>query len=238
MAFGAVLVALAVATTACEVPESEGGKLAEAPTTAPTSAPAAKASTKPGAAPSTAPPAPAPKAVPYSGRGDKVLKLSIGDDPYALVITHRGSSNFAVEQLDAGGKMTDLLVNAIGSYAGTVAVNFEDGEQTAALKITADGSWTVKVTPLALLRKWDASKPITGKGDDVFLLTEAAFGGLDSAKVTHRGSGNFAVQTYDADGDYDLAVNEIGRYDGEIQVGDETLAVVVTADGAWSFAKT
>lgn len=236
MAFGAVLMALAVATTACEVPETEGGKLAEAPTTVPSSAPAAKASTKPGAASTTVPPA--PKAVPYGGRGDKVLKLSIGDDPYALVITHRGSSNFAVEQLDAGGKTTDLLVNAIGRYAGTVAVNFEDGEQTAALKITADGAWTVKVTPLALLRKWDASRPITGKGDDVFLLTDAAFGGLDSAKVTHRGAANFAVQTYDADGGYDLAVNEIGNYEGEIQIGDDTLAVVVTADGAWSFAKT
>ena len=231
----AALGTLVIATTACEVPESGDSKLSDAPTTVPTSVPGGKAPAK--SAPATAAPTPAPKAAAYAGKGDKVLKLAIGEDPYALVVTHRGAANFVIEQLDPSGQTGDLLVNTIGSYSGTVAINFEDGKETGALKITADGSWTVKVTPLALLRKWDAAKPITGKGDDVFLVTEAAFGGLDSAKVTHRGAGNFVVQTYASDGGYDLAVNEIGRYEGEIQIGDDTLAVVVNADGAWSMTK-
>lgn len=236
LALVSALVALAVTVTACELPESDSGKLAHAPTDAPASSkPATRTSTKPSAKPS---PTPAPKVTSYSGRGDKLLKLGVGDQPYALAITHRGSANFAVQALAPNGEANDLLVNEIGSYSGTVPINFDEGTTTGALKINADGAWTVKVTPLVLLRKWDGRGSLTGTGDDVFLLTDSAFGALDSAKVTHSGSANFAVHTYAKEGGSDLLVNEIGKYSGEIQVGDDTLAVVVSADGKWSFTKT
>jgi hypothetical protein len=181
---------------------------------------------------------PAPKSVPYAGRGDKILRLSIGDQPVALVITHVGSSNFAVEPEDASGETQGSIVNTIGNYRGTVLTN--TGELGAgavtALKITADGRWTVTVTPLGLLRQWNGAAPIQGKGDDVFRVTDIK--GSDAIHITHKGESNFAVQPYGGDFSGASVVNEIGNYDGEVQFETDTVLVAVTADGVWTMTKT
>ena len=192
---------------------------------------AGKASAKPA-------PKPAPKSVPYAGRGDKILRLSIGDQPVALVINHVGSSNFAVEPEDATGKSSGAVVNAIGNYKGTVLINTSQlgAGAVTALKITADGSWTVTVTPLGLLRQWSGAAPIQGKGDDVFRVT--AIKGSDSIHITHKGASNFAVQPYGGDFSGAAVVNEIGNYDGEVQFNNGTVLVAVNADGVWTITKT
>jgi hypothetical protein len=71
-----------------------------------------------------------------SGHGDAVLLYSGPDAD--LKITHRGRSNFAVKLISTDG--TDLLVNEIGNYGGTIPVSAGPG----VFIIEADGNWTIR----------------------------------------------------------------------------------------------
>lgn len=80
--------------------------------------------------------------------------------------------------------------------------------------------------------------PVEGSGDDFF---EFSVPGDQAAvlDITHDGSSNFAVLTYDADNErIDLLVNEIGSYRGRVPVNfliDEEVAFIeITASGSWS----
>jgi hypothetical protein len=163
----------------------------------------------------------------YSGHGDKILKIKIPDSSGIgfAKITHRGSSNFFVKSVETD----ELLINEIGLYSGRVMFDTEEGQQTKRLKITADGSWTVKTLPMESLRTFDAK--IRGSGDDVIVYT----GNEGVAKIKHAGESNFVVQAY---GDSsELLVNEIGNYSGE-QLFTDASVVQITADGKWSISVT
>lgn len=67
-----------------------------------------------------------------SGTGDDVVLFSTGTK---AEVTHTGQSNFAVVEIGEYGN--DLLVNEIGTYAGTVPL-----AAPCIIQITADGSWT------------------------------------------------------------------------------------------------
>ena len=121
-----------------------------APTVADTSSPATpdESSSEPAPSPtktSAAPKEPAePKSVKYSGRGDKVLKISKPADGANLIkLTHDGDSNFIVDQLDSDLDETENLVNEIGKYKGTTILDVTEEEETKRLKIQADGTWTI-----------------------------------------------------------------------------------------------
>lgn len=164
----------------------------------------------------------------YAGAGADVVTITKhGTGPQVAVITHSGYSNFAVHTLDASMGNTDLLVNTIGNYSGTVLFDVRTSRgETTALKITADGSWTVKLVPLASVRSFDGSAPMTGRGDDVFYYKGAA----KPATFTHNGSSNIAVHTYGTR--TDLLINEIGAYTGTVVWAPGLYKV--TADGDWS----
>lgn len=169
----------------------------------------------------------------YTGYGDDVVKIAKHDTTAeALTITHQGGRNFIVESLDASLKDVDLLVNTIGSYSGTVVMDASSYNpvQTDSLKITADGAWTITLTPLQAIKSFDGSAAIEGAGDDVFHYT----GKTTSALFTHTGSRNIVVQSYGSRGD--LLVNDIGAYSGRV-VWAEGL-YQITADGNWSAAFT
>lgn len=163
----------------------------------------------------------------YVGYGDDVVTISKhGTGAQVAVISHTGGSNFAVHTLDAALTTTDLLVNTIGNYSGTVLFDTRNRDQTTALKITAGGPWTVKLVPLASVRSFDGSAPMTGHGDDVFYYKGTA----KAATFTHSGSSNIAVHTYGTRPD--LLINEIGAYSGTVVVTPGLYTV--TADGDWS----
>ncbi|MGY1808552.1 hypothetical protein ACI8AF_14380 [Blastococcus sp. SYSU D00669] len=194
-------------------------------------APAAEPTTP---APTT--PAPPPPAAPeqYSGSGASVVTL-VATDPRIVTITHDGESNFAVWSVNAQGQDIDLLVNTIGSYSGVVPLNFLEGEDVAALKIEADGQWTVVSAPFTSAPAWDGAAPYSAQGAGVILVRGVAEG-LTPVTFTHQGEGNFAVWAY---GDSeDLLVNEIGAYSGETLLPEGTIVLVVEADGPWSIAKS
>lgn len=186
---------------------------------------AAKKAADEAAAKAAAEAAAAPKE--YAGFGDDVVTITKhGTGPQVAVITHSSGSNFAVHTLDATMDTTDLLVNTIGSYSGAVLFDAMEREQTTGLKITAGGSWTVKLVPLASIRSFDGSAPMTGVGDDVFRYTGAA----KAATFSHDGSSNIAVHNYGTR--RNLLINEIGAYTGTVVWAPGVYTV--TADGNWS----
>jgi len=65
-------------------------------------------------------------------------------------MTHDGSGHFAVQLLDEGGQLVDLLANETGGFEGSKAVGIKEGGRRAQpgthiLNISADGNWTVSI---------------------------------------------------------------------------------------------
>lgn len=164
----------------------------------------------------------------YSGFGDDVLAISKHDTgTQAVTIQHAGWSNFAVHSLDSSLETTDLLVNEIGNYSGTVLLDggWSDTE-TSKLKITADGAWTITLVPMQKVKSFNGKAPITGVGDDVFYYK----GEIASATFTHDGASNIQVKTHGLDPD--VLVNEIGVYKGTVVWTPGLYSV--HADGNWT----
>lgn len=163
----------------------------------------------------------------YAGFGDDVLTIAKhATGPAILVINHTGGSNFAVKSLDSSLESTDLLVNEIGPYAGTVILDGNSRGETTALEITAGGAWTVTLKPLTGVKSYDGSTPITGHGDDVFYYK----GSTKAATFSHNGSSNIAVKNFGARSS--LLVNEIGAYTGTVVWAAGLYQI--NADGDWS----
>jgi len=170
------------------------------------------------------------KTLTYKGSGDKIIKIGKPSgkqtEPVVVKLSYSGSSNFIVYALNKKLKKTDLLVNTIGKYRGTVPLDFQGQTVTYRLQIQAQGSWTVTVKPLSSVRHF--TRKVAGRGDDVVLYK----GGARVATIKHNGTSNFIVKAYNKDG-VELLVNEIGKYKGQsVLSGDSYLTI--TADGAWS----
>jgi hypothetical protein len=174
----------------------------------------------------------APKAVRYAGHGDKLVKIAKPASGANLVtiVGYGSSSNFVVESLDSSLQEVDLLVNVIGSYSGTVLMDVQEGQETARLKITYPGTWTVVLRPISAAPEFKTTA--AGTGDRVFKYLGEAQG----LRITNRGSDNFVVQTCGDDGD--LLVNEIGNYSGEVVLGAGPELIQIQSDGHWTLRTT
>jgi len=92
------------------------------------------------------------------------------------------------------------------------------------------------VKPLSAAKQWDGSAGISGKGDQVVMLSGASSG---ATTIKNKGHGNFSVTAYGPDGEYlDLLVNEIGSYSGEVLLPDNDPIVlsISAVGGTWSFS--
>lgn len=77
-------------------------------------------------------------------------------------------------------------------------------------------------------------EPITGRGDDVISGIDVG-DGLYKVHITYSGSRNFVVWVYDKDDDRDLAVNEIGSYDGYyFLTGAAPYTFEIESSGNWT----
>jgi hypothetical protein len=76
-----------------------------------------------------------------TGRGDDVVIMRTSSR--AAELTHTGEGNFVVHTLTDRSRRTgpDLLVNEIGRYSGTVALDIAPGEATL-MQVSGDGDWT------------------------------------------------------------------------------------------------
>lgn len=169
----------------------------------------------------------------FSGTGSEVVMLDpLGEDVFYATVTHDGSSNIALWSVDENGQGIDLLVNEIGGYEGEVALNF--GEDPAALRIEADGDWTIDLVHLAEAPRWDGEGTYEDWGDSV-LIVDGVADGLTPVTLTHDGESNFAIWTW-GESYPDLIVNDVGAYDGTTLLPDGTLVLQIDADGTWTIS--
>lgn len=169
----------------------------------------------------------------FSGTGSEVVMLDpLGEDVFYATVTHDGSSNIALWTVDENGQDIDLLVNEIGGYDGEVALNF--GEDPAALRIEADGAWTIDLVHLAEAPRWDGEGVYEDRGDSV-LIVDGVADGLTPVTLTHDGESNFAIWAWGESYPY-LIVNDIGAYEGTTLLPDGSLVLQVDADGTWTIS--
>lgn len=169
----------------------------------------------------------------FSGTGSEVVILEpFGEDVFFATVTHSGSSNIALWSVDENGQDIDLLVNDIGNYAGQVAFNFR--EDPAAIRVEADGEWTIELVHLSEAPRWDGEAPYEAKGDSIVIVDGVA-DGLTPVALTHDGESNFAIWAW-GESHPDLIVNDIGAYDGTTLLPDGSLVLQVNADGTWTIS--
>jgi hypothetical protein len=183
------------------------------------------------------PTAKAPKPISYSGRGSDVVKFKKPvTDPILVTTTWSGpEDNNTIYAVDKDGNEGDLLVNTIGSYEGTTLINIHDGDSVAALKVEGSGRWKVTLKPLTAAKRWDGSKTLSGRGDDVIYVGDV-FDGLDSLSFkSTRAEGNITV--YALGDSEDLLVNEIGNFSGKYLVPDGVSFLHISSDGRWAMRK-
>jgi len=167
----------------------------------------------------------------YSGSGDAVLQIGLPAGPDSIgiaTLSHSGSRNFVVWSLDENLEQSDLIVNTIGAYSGSVPFNLETNERITAFEINADGAWTITLRDVLTVREAPQGETSTGQGDDVLVYR----GDATIADVTHSGERNFVIWSY-GDGT-DLIINDIGPYSGSVRWQAGAALIQVSADGAWS----
>lgn len=170
----------------------------------------------------------APKTV--RGSGDDIINMPSGAKAGIVVATHDGDSNFIITSYDSDDSYTDLLVNEIGEYDGTVPFGLITWRgKNKYLEVQADGDWTIKILPFSMA----PALPSSGYGDGVYRYT--AKSGV-TRKLTHNGDSNFIV-TYFHGSDWDLLVNEIGSYSGRKRFVAGPGIVEIVADGRWTVKK-
>ncbi|MFF6994582.1 hypothetical protein ACFY93_06415 [Streptomyces sp. NPDC008313] len=189
-----------------------------------------------------APPEAAPALLTAGGRtlqradGDssQVVRLTTGTGPVILDITHRAGGRFVVDALDQRLHSESQLVYTDGPFACRALVNADD-RPVRALRIQADGPWTVEAT--------EVSSAVTLDGhahrdaSDVLRYE----GGPAIANLRYEGDarsddgGYFLVDTFEPTGDgfVDELANHVGRWQGEAPLTGPCL-IYARSDGPWS----
>jgi hypothetical protein len=171
-----------------------------------------------------------------TGFGDSIIELTKIKKPVLVQLSHQGASNFIVWAKDKNASRIDLVANNIGNYSGTILLNLNSQEVLNYFEITADGSWSVEVKGLKKAPNWKG-KTYSGFGDQVIEL-QKIFKGNTRLNLSHIGSGNFIVWTYDKNGKrLDLKANEIGSYTGQKFLGSNVKYISVQSDGEWTIGR-
>ena len=156
-----------------------------------------------------------------TGTGDDVKTVDLAGFPAIISFTCDAcTANTVVKTNGTEG----LLVNAIGAYTGSHLVD-TDGTATTELTVEADSAWTLTIEDIRTVEF--ASGAASGHGDQVFFLE----GDTSKATVKNTGEENFIVIGFGGDAP-ELAVNEIGPYEGTVQL--KAGFIQVRSDGDWT----
>lgn len=166
----------------------------------------------------------------YCGRSDDVIEIATpgGGKGAILHAVMHGSGHNAVVSHDQNFEYNELLVNEIGAYRGSNLMDLSPYEaKSRHLEVTSDGAWVIQIRPLSSAPRFVGR--VDSGGDRVLYYA----GGRTVGHFVHHGESNFVVEAVTAT-DWDLVVNEIGRYDGRNPVENAPAYIAVTADGAWT----
>jgi hypothetical protein len=171
---------------------------------------------------------PAPEPAVFRGQGSDVIPLGSSIEGALLArVSHNGNRNFIVVLLDEGGRRVDGIVNEIGSYSGTHAVNFDGRRSFSFIQIDADGSWELVLDRVASanVALTNSGSSFEGQGTDVVIFV------ADGPKTIQiqcpTCERNFIVTAW-GESRRGL-VNEIGAYSGRVLVPAGNLVLEVRA---------
>ena len=177
-----------------------------------------------------------PAAVPvlqYAGSGNSsILNTALPKGTaYKVTFTYGGKGNFIINFIT--DERTELLVNSIGSYAGTTLLS--DGSDAVPLgifDIRAEGNWTITVSTVTNL----STNSVTSIGDKVSGVFNLPGTGT-TVSINNTGKGNFIVWAHYSDGTSQLLVNNIGAYSGQAVLNNPKKTncyLEVKSDGQWT----
>lgn len=116
---------------------------------------------------------PEPEPADFRGQGSDVISLGSSiEGAFLARVSHNGSRNFIAVLLDEGGRRVDGIVNEIGSYSGTHAVNFDGRGAYLFVQIDADGSWELVLDRVASadIALTSPGSSFEGQGNDVVIF--------------------------------------------------------------------
>ncbi|SDC77062.1 hypothetical protein SAMN05660690_2480 [Geodermatophilus telluris] len=160
-----------------------------------------------------------------TGTTDQLVRAHV-PGAQVLRVEHSGSDHFAVFEVTEAGDQGELLVNVVGRYSGTLVC----GQQgpLAGFEVSASGPWSLTLVPWGDVPRWRGHERGTDSG---VLVLPAPAQGLVSATITYRGFDHLAVTAHGAD--WDLLVNHVGAYRGQVRIPPGTEYLVVDTTGPW-----
>lgn len=186
-------------------------------------------------------PTPEPEPIVFTGSGDSVVDLDDwprGKPAVIHIVNSEPYGDFIVENYNENGEKVDFisLVEVEGIYDGYVPMDFESGEETVRLLVTASGDWLIEVIPTEsdLLNTLEVPGTYEGEDSDVIFLTGK------SPDIGHFKSGpyrdNVFVGSYGTGSGRAFLVNEPTPYEGTFIFPDDTFVVIVSAEesGPWT----
>lgn len=180
---------------------------------------------------------PAPEPITFAGSGDSVVDVQKWSGFAITRIKYNGDRNFVVKNYSSNGDLIGILVDRIGSYEGTVALDVLDGQKTTRFEVNSSGKWEIQILPIEQVKRVNFPGTVEGNGDDVVILMGT--GKTDLLKIdASQADGSFVV--YGLGNSGDLLVNKIAPYTGTVivpknlQASNGVLMLIVTATGKWS----
>ncbi|MCC2593462.1 hypothetical protein LKO27_08580 [Tessaracoccus sp. OS52] len=165
----------------------------------------------------------------YTGTGSSLITLPVGATELYVQAAHQGSGNFAVWGLDASNSQTDLAINEIGPSRASGAIGIFD-DDTVKLEVTANGSWSITVSPLSAAPKLGA-QGASGTGSAVLWY----YGDPRSYTVSSKGEGYVGIWQWGSE-DSKLLVNQVGPYSGQVGFLGGPSVLEIDADGEWKIS--
>lgn len=168
----------------------------------------------------TPPPAIAELPLPrFTGTGHQASELfSLSTGLYIFRLEHTGDRNFIVHLMDERGRSVETLVNQIGRYSGSKAVQIR-GADKYLLNIDADGDWSISVS-----RPDSPSSPVTSAQPQTRLPVQqysvAAVAAKPTPELPYCVIQDFVTKEPDSDGDvwFDGDVENLGARPAKVVI--------------------
>lgn len=173
----------------------------------------------------------------FDGSGAEVTdEFELDEGILTVDFSHDGESNFIVEMVALEGEQWDdeLLVNVIGDADGSSVMSINGG--TYQIDVDADGGWLLDLDQPEVSADELEEPPIEESGSGSTWIGPFSAEGVHEVHSTHDGESNFIVEGHDADGNWELMINEIGEYEGSgtFRADSGAFWVNIEADGDWT----
>jgi len=220
---GALLLAMVVIVVIV-VAEMAGDDEPDSTSASPSATPTESAAPSPESSPEPEPePEPTIDTVSFEGSGDDVIDHEVTGPAIVEFDCPACEGNVILET----NGPDSLLVNHIGSYSGERFINVNEGEVTTRFTISAGGPWTMTIADVATAEVFGSEAE--GSGDRAIFME----GTFDVVDVTYEGESNFVVYGYGGDSFSPLVINEIGSYEGTVEMTGPAFVQVIS-EGDWS----